>query len=157
MGMKVGNLPLSSGALLVDAALNPINTEHKNKQRSSSTYRVSARKRKQKQFYPIENYDFKNLPGSAGHGKDPSTLDQFGQWRGKARGAEGQSNVGCSPSKKALTLPVSGSCPSYCLNTTGSAGSHGGNSCGSLSKNVVTLKNEPELLSFTALENDEYM
>lgn len=155
VGMKVGNLP--SGTPIVDAASNPINTEHKNKQRSSSTYRVSARKRKQKQFYPIENYDFKNLPGSAGHGKDPSNLDQFGQWRGKARGAEGQSNVGCSPSKKALTLPVSGSCPSYCLNTTGSAGSHGGNSCGSLSTNVVTLKNEPELLSFTALENDEYM
>ena len=160
VGVKgpVNSLTSSVAAPIMTAALTLSSTEiNGGNQRSNSTYRVSSRKRKQKQFYPIENYDFKRLPGSVGHGKDSSTLDQFGQWGGKARRADGQSNFGCSPSKKALTLPNSGSFPSYCSSVDNSTGNRDGSSCSGLSKNVVTLKNEPELLSFTALENDEYM
>ncbi|CAI9732910.1 serine-rich adhesin for platelets-like [Octopus vulgaris] len=235
----------SANMLLLES--QPSNLKQGGTSANSSTSRVSSRKRKQKQFYPIENYEFKTALSSAAHSRNSAgTISSEQSSRhyggavvkspvGAASGRAMSCSMGLSPSKKtmklshqpcegaamsvssapgsakAVILPgVSGSSafstPQQTLNPTATTAhkknrnnksnhtttnksnntttnrnnnnnntatnknntttsknnstttttNNNNSSSSSLSENVVTLKNEPELLNFTALQTDDY-
>ncbi|OWF55101.1 mucin-17-like [Mizuhopecten yessoensis] len=111
---------------------------------SNGNVRISARKRKQKQLYPIENYSFsrksqqKNLQ-----------IDSDGDEPLSPNGLEVNVDEGVSPSKVIRLLPsVLDSGTSVGVDRVVPQVSQG---------SVLTLANGPEVISFTALQEDEAM
>ncbi|XP_060066403.1 mucin-2-like [Ylistrum balloti] len=111
---------------------------------SNGNVRISARKRKQKQLYPIENYSFSRK----GHQKN-LPIDSDGDEPLSPNGLEVNVDEGGSPTKITRLLPpVLENGTSVGVERVVPTVSQG---------SVLTLANGPEVISFTALQEDEAM
>lgn len=107
---------------------------------TNGNVRISARKRKQKQLYPIENYSF-----SRKSSQKNIQIDSDGEEPLSPNGLEVNVDEGGSPAKVVRLLP-SVVDSATCVERVVPQVSQG---------SVLTLANGPEVISFTALQHEE--